>query len=59
MIYTNPEMNFFPLLIGHGLYALVGEGPFFIIGTPEVYAEISFSLCGQKHDPTTFCSARS
>jgi len=25
-------------LIGHGLYAAVGEGPFLDIGTPEAYA---------------------
>jgi len=25
-------------LIGHGLYAVVGEGPFLDIGTPEAYA---------------------
>ena len=32
------ETEFFPQLIGHGLYAVVGEGPFLDIGTPEAYA---------------------
>jgi NDP-sugar pyrophosphorylase family protein len=32
------ETDFFPLLIGHGLYAEVGKGPFLDIGTPESYA---------------------
>ena len=31
------ETEFFPRLIGHGLYAVVGEGPFLDIGTPEAY----------------------
>ena len=32
------ENDTFPALIGHGLYATVGEGPFLDIGTPESYA---------------------
>ena len=32
------ETEFFPSLIGHGLYAVVGDGPFLDIGTPEAYA---------------------
>ena len=31
------EAEFFPQLIGHGLYAVVGEGPFLDIGTPKAY----------------------
>jgi len=31
------ETEFFPQLIGQGLYAVVGEGPFLDIGTPEAY----------------------
>lgn len=31
------ETEFFPSLIGHGLYAVVGDGPFLDIGTPESY----------------------
>jgi NDP-sugar pyrophosphorylase family protein len=33
------ELEVFPQLIGHGLYAVVGEGPFLDIGVPESYAE--------------------
>lgn len=32
------EMELFPAWIGHGLYAIAGEGPFLDIGTPESYA---------------------
>ena len=32
------ETEFFPALIGHGLYAVVGDSPFLDIGTPEAYA---------------------
>lgn len=32
------ETEFFPSLIGHGLYASVGDTPFLDIGTPEAYA---------------------
>jgi len=32
------ENDTFPALIGHGLYATGGEGPFLDIGTPESYA---------------------
>jgi NDP-sugar pyrophosphorylase family protein len=32
------EAEFFPSLIGHGLYAVVRETPFLDIGTPEAYA---------------------
>ena len=32
------ETEFFPTLIDHGLYAVVGNGPFLDIGTPEAYA---------------------
>ena len=32
------ETEFLPELIGHGLFAVVGEGPFLDIGTPETYA---------------------
>jgi NDP-sugar pyrophosphorylase family protein len=32
------ETEFFPGLIGHGLYAVVGDGPFLDIGTPEAHA---------------------
>lgn len=32
------EAEFFPTLIGHGLYAAVGDHPFLDIGTPEAYA---------------------
>jgi len=32
------ETEFFPQLIGRGLYGVVGEGPFLDIGTPETYA---------------------
>lgn len=35
------ETEFLPGLIGHGLHAVVGEGPFLDIGTPEAYATIS------------------
>jgi NDP-sugar pyrophosphorylase family protein len=31
------ETDLFPMLIGNGLYAVVGEGPFIDIGTPEAY----------------------
>lgn len=31
------ETDLFPMLIGNGLYAMVGEGPFIDIGTPEAY----------------------
>lgn len=31
------ESDVFPALIGHGLYAMVGKGPFLDIGTPESY----------------------
>ena len=33
------ETEFFPRLIGHGLYGVVGDGPFLDIGTPEAYGE--------------------
>ena len=32
------ETDFFPSLIGHGLYAVLGEGPFLDIGIPETYS---------------------
>jgi NDP-sugar pyrophosphorylase family protein len=32
------EAEFFPRLIDHRLYAVVGDGPFLDIGTPEAYA---------------------
>jgi NDP-sugar pyrophosphorylase family protein len=32
------EVGFFPTLIGHGLYAIAGDGPFLDIGTPEAFA---------------------
>jgi D-glycero-alpha-D-manno-heptose 1-phosphate guanylyltransferase len=32
------ETDFFPSLIGHGLYAVVGDNPLLDIGTPEAYA---------------------
>ena len=32
------ETGFFPTLIGHGLYAVVGDSPLLDIGTPEAYA---------------------
>jgi NDP-sugar pyrophosphorylase family protein len=32
------ETDFFPALIGHGLYAVVGDNPLFDVGTPEAYA---------------------
>ena len=32
------ETELFPRLIGHGLYAVVGEDPFLDIGVPEAYA---------------------
>jgi len=31
------ETEVFPRLIGHGLYAVVEEGPFLDVGTPEAY----------------------
>jgi D-glycero-alpha-D-manno-heptose 1-phosphate guanylyltransferase len=34
---TSIETDLFPQLIGRGLYAVVGEGPFIDIGTPEAY----------------------
>jgi len=34
------ETELFPRLIGHGLYAVVGKGPFIDIGTPEAYAKV-------------------
>ncbi len=33
------EIEFFPQLIGHGLYAVVGEGPFLDIGTPDAFSK--------------------
>lgn len=33
------EADFFPRLIGHGLYAVIGRGPFLDIGTPDAYGE--------------------
>lgn len=36
------ETDFFPKLIGHGLYAFIGEGPFIDIGTPEDYKRSQF-----------------
>jgi NDP-sugar pyrophosphorylase family protein len=33
------EIDFLPRLIGHGLYGVVGEGPFIDIGTPEAYTK--------------------
>lgn len=33
------ETDFFPHLIGHGLYAVIGRGPFLDIGTPNAYGE--------------------
>jgi NDP-sugar pyrophosphorylase family protein len=32
------EAEFFPALIGHGLYGVVADQPFLDIGTPEAYA---------------------
>jgi NDP-sugar pyrophosphorylase family protein len=32
------ETDLFPALIGHGLYAVVGDTPFLDVGTPEAYA---------------------
>ncbi len=42
------ESEIFPHFIGHGLYAVVGKGPFLDIGTPEAYklAEHFFALRG-------------
>jgi len=40
------ETDFFPWLIGNGLYAVVGEGPFLDIGTPEAY--IAAQKCFEK-----------
>jgi NDP-sugar pyrophosphorylase family protein len=34
------EREVFPQLVGHGLHAVVGEGPFIDIGTPESYAQL-------------------
>ncbi len=34
---VSAEKEFFPSLIGKGLYAVVGQGPFLDIGTPESY----------------------
>lgn len=31
------ETDVFPSLIGHGLYAVIGRGPFLDIGTPDAY----------------------
>jgi len=33
------ERDLFPRLVGRGLYAVVGQGPFLDIGTPEAFAE--------------------
>ena len=35
------EADLFPRLVGHGLYAVVGEGSFLDIGTPEAYDRAS------------------
>lgn len=32
------ETEFFPQMIGHGLHAVIGDGPFLDIGSPEGYA---------------------
>ncbi len=40
------EHDTFPALIGHGLCATVGEGPFLDIGTPESYASAERFLAG-------------
>jgi NDP-sugar pyrophosphorylase family protein len=40
------ETDLFPRLIGHGLYAVVGAGPFLDIGTPE-----SYTIAGQFFGP--------
>jgi len=32
------ETDLFPALIGHGLYAVVGDDPLLDVGTPEAYA---------------------
>jgi len=35
--YVSWENDIFPNMVGHGLYAVQGEGPFIDIGTPESY----------------------
>jgi D-glycero-alpha-D-manno-heptose 1-phosphate guanylyltransferase len=45
------EQEVFPALIGHGLYGVVGKGPFIDIGTPESYraaTEFMSRLTGRK-----------
>lgn len=41
---TSLETEFFPALIGRGLYGVVGKGPFIDIGTPESYQAASHIL---------------
>jgi len=42
------ETEFFPHLIGQGLYGVIGNGPFLDIGTPESYATAETFLRSQK-----------
>ena len=48
------ESEFFPRLIGHGLSAVVGEGPFIDIGTPEAYAQAGQYISGEM--PAKACA---
>lgn len=43
---TSLEEHVFPALIGRGLYATVGGGPFLDIGTPESYASAGTFIAG-------------
>ena len=43
------ETEFFPMLIGHGLYAVVGHAPFIDVGTPEGF-EAAKQFFAAKHD---------
>jgi len=54
------ETEFFPTLIGHGLYAVVGDSPLLDIGTPEAYATAeSFLPSTSDYDTTTLRRAGS
>jgi phosphoheptose isomerase/UTP-glucose-1-phosphate uridylyltransferase len=39
--FVSVETEVFPRLVGHGLYGVVGTGPFLDIGTPESYRQAS------------------
>ncbi|MHC1729385.1 MAG: nucleotidyltransferase family protein [Syntrophobacteraceae bacterium] len=43
------ETEIFPRMVGRGLYAEIGEGPFLDIGTPEAYASAEDFFAGVSH----------